>query len=162
MIFVILGTQKFQLNRLLTLLDQYIEEEKIQEEVFAQIGYSTYEPKHYSYVRFLDKKDYDQKIMESDIIISHAGVGSILNAKAAKKPIVIFPRLSKYKEHVDDHQLEVAKEFVQKKYVLCCYEHDDLYEILVKSKLEKLEIYQPQENLMIELIQNFFNKVDGG
>ena len=62
MIFVVLGTQKFQLNRLLKTLDQYVEEGKLQEEILAQIGYSDYLPKRYQYVDFLDKDDFDKTI----------------------------------------------------------------------------------------------------
>lgn len=42
MIFITLGSQKFQFNRLLKALDDLVEEGAIQEEVFAQIGYSDY------------------------------------------------------------------------------------------------------------------------
>lgn len=161
MIFVILGTQKFQLNRLLRLIDQYIEKGWIQESVFAQIGYSTYLPKHYAYTRFLDKADYDRKIQESDMVITHAGVGSILNAKKSGKPTIVFPRLAKYKEHVDNHQCEVAQEFSKKQYILCCYENDNLYELIEKGRKMKFEQYQAGSNNIVELIQTFLKSLDG-
>ena len=59
MIFVTLGTQKFQLNRLLKQLDRYIEQGKITDKVIAQIGYSDYLPKRYEYVEFLNKSEFD-------------------------------------------------------------------------------------------------------
>lgn len=49
MIFITLGSQKFQFNRLLQAVDQLIEKSVIEDEVFAQIGYSDYQPKHYAY-----------------------------------------------------------------------------------------------------------------
>jgi UDP-N-acetylglucosamine transferase subunit ALG13 len=108
MIFVILGTQKFQLNRLLKKLDKYVEEGKIKDDIVAQIGYSDYLPKRYKYVEFLDKKDFDTMIKKADIVIAHSGVGSIISALSLDKPVVVFPRLAKYKEHIDDHQLDIA------------------------------------------------------
>ena len=43
MIFITLGSQKFQFNRLLKAVDDLIEHKKIQDEVFAQTGYSDYQ-----------------------------------------------------------------------------------------------------------------------
>ena len=62
MIFVTLGTQKFQLNRLLKQLDKYIEQGQITDKVIAQIGYSDYLPKRYEYIDFLNK---GLKVMDS-------------------------------------------------------------------------------------------------
>ena len=56
MIFVTTGSQKFQFNRLLQKIDLLIEEGMIREEVFAQIGVSDYQPKHYEYCRFWTEK----------------------------------------------------------------------------------------------------------
>ena len=53
MIFVTLGSQKFQFNRILMEIDQLIEDKYLTENVFAQTGYSDYEPKHYKYKNFL-------------------------------------------------------------------------------------------------------------
>ncbi len=42
-------------------------------------------------------------------MITHAGVGSILiTLMNGKRPIVV-PRLARFREHVDDHQLELAR-----------------------------------------------------
>lgn len=51
MIFVTLGSQKFQFDRLLKKLDELVEDGVIREEITAQIGASTYLPKHFPYVR---------------------------------------------------------------------------------------------------------------
>lgn len=54
MIFVTLGSQKFQFNRLLQKIDELVKEEAIKEEIFAQIGYSDYKPENYQYKDFLN------------------------------------------------------------------------------------------------------------
>ena len=58
MIFITLGSQKFQFNRLLQAVDELIEKGVIDDEVFAQIGYSDYEPKHFEYKQFLDREEF--------------------------------------------------------------------------------------------------------
>ena len=123
MIFVVLGTQKFQLNRLLQKLDEYVEQGLLKDEVFAQIGNSTYKPKNYKYKDFVDKKEFDETVAKADVVIAHSGVGTIITAIHAQKLVIVYPRLAKYNEHVDDHQLDIAKAFEMKKYVLCCYEN---------------------------------------
>lgn len=158
MIFVVIGTQKFQLNRLLKLLDEYIYVGYIKEEVVAQIGYSTYKPQHYEFKEFMDKDEFDRTIERADLIISHSGVGTIMTAINAKKPVIVYPRLAKYKEHVDDHQLDIAKAFETKEYVLCCYEGDDLYEKIKECRNRKFETYVSQREKIVSLIKNFLEE----
>lgn len=158
MIFVVLGTQKFQLNRLLQKLDEYVEQGLLTDEIYAQIGNSTYKPQHYAYKDFMDKKEFDATIAKADLVIAHSGVGTIITAIHAKKPVVVFPRLAKYKEHVDDHQLDIARAFEMKKYVLCCYENDDLLEKINKCKGFEFDEYVSQQKQIIGIIKDFLNQ----
>ena len=80
MIFVTLGSQKFQFNRLLIEIDRLIEEKKITEEVFAQIGYSDYKPRNYEYKEFLDRDRFADVMNMSDKVITHGGTGAIIGA----------------------------------------------------------------------------------
>ena len=75
MIFVTLGSQKFQFNRLLQAVDKL----QTDDEIFAQIGYSDYKPKHYKYKRFLDREEYAKVMVLSDIVITHGGTGAIIS-----------------------------------------------------------------------------------
>ena len=158
MIFVVLGTQKFQLNRLLQKLDEYVEQGLLTDEIYAQIGNSTYKPRHSAYKDFMDKKEFDATIARADLVIAHSGVGTIITAIHAKKPVVVFPRLAKYKEHVDDHQLDIARAFEMKKYVLCCYENDDLLEKINKCKDFQFDEYVSQQKQIIGIIKNFLDE----
>ena len=158
MIFVVLGTQKFQLNRLLQKLDEYVEQGMLTDEIYAQIGNSTYKPRHYAYKDFMDKKEFDATIAKADLVIAHSGVGTIITAIHAKKPVVVFPRLAKYKEHVDDHQLDIARAFEMKKYVLCCYENDDLLEKINKCKNFQFDEYVSQQKQIIGIIRDFLDE----
>lgn len=114
-IFVILGSQKFQMNRLLEQLDKISNNEKYN--IFAQIGYSTYKPINYNYVKFLDNDLFQNKILQADLILTHAGTGAIVSSLKKNKKVIAVPRLAKFKEHVDDHQLEIAKVFYEKQYI---------------------------------------------
>ena len=118
MIFVTLGSQKFQFNRLLKEIDRLVEEGKITEEVFAQVGYSDYKPKNYDYKEFLDREEFRKIINECDKVITHGGTGAIINAVKNGKKVIAIPRLSKFGEHVDDHQIQIVEEFNKMNFIL--------------------------------------------
>lgn len=95
-----------------------ISQGRLKETVFAQIGYSDYRPQNYEFIDFLPKDKFEEKIEECSLLITHSGVSSIISGLNKNKPIIVYPRLKKYKEHVDDHQLEIAKSFADLNYVL--------------------------------------------
>lgn len=111
MIFVCLGTQKFNLNRLLQEIDTLIENGDISEEVYAQLGFSDYKPKHFQYTDFLSQDEFDNYIKKSSFVIMHGGVGSIISALKKNKKVIVYPRLAAFNEHVDDHQCEISNKF---------------------------------------------------
>lgn len=111
MIYITLGSQKFQFNRLLQEVDKLIENDIITDSIFAQIGYSTYQPKNYPYEDFLNRDDFLNQMDKADLIITHGGTGAIVSALKHNKKVIAIPRLSKYGEHVDDHQIQIVKKF---------------------------------------------------
>lgn len=154
-IFVVLGTQKFQLNRLLRELDVMIQNGIIDDEVFAQVGNSDYVPRYYKYTRFLEKEAFEKKVEECDILITHSGVGTIISGLNHGKPVIVYPRLEKYREHVDDHQLQIAKSFSECNYVLLCNEDDNLAKIINESENHEFAKYVSQRQVMLKTIRDF-------
>lgn len=126
MIFLTVGTQKFQFNRLLQAVDQLIGEGVIQEPVVAQRGHSTYIPRNYETCMFMDNSLFEQMIQDCDLLITHGGVGTILKGIEFKKKIIVVPRKKSFSEHVDDHQQEIAKEFGKLGSVCACQQIVDL------------------------------------
>lgn len=108
MIFVTLGSQKFQFNRLLQKIDELVKEEAIKEEIFAQIGYSDYKPENYQYKDFLNRNEFSEIQSKADVVITHGGTGAIIGAVKKGKKVLAVPRLAKYGEHVDDHQIQLC------------------------------------------------------
>ena len=93
MIFITLGSQKFQFNRLLQAVDQLIEKSVIEDEVFAQIGYSDYQPKHYAYQKFLDREQFLVQEEKCRVLITHGGTGAIIGAVKKGKKVIAVPRV---------------------------------------------------------------------
>ena len=155
MIFVILGTQKFQMNRLLAQIDRLASDGAIGAPVMAQIGHSDYEPKNYPFHRFLDKAEFDRLISEAGVIVTHGGVSTIVTALNYRKRIIVCPRLARYGEHVDDHQREIARAFAKKGVLLCCEEGDDLAEMIASCEDKEFPEYVSQTNEITRIINEF-------
>lgn len=118
MIFVTVGTHEQPFNRLLKEVDNLIEKGVIKDDVFAQIGYSDYVPKHYKYTKFLDYDEMQNYFKNASIVITHGGPSSFMEAIKLKKVPIVVPRQEKYGEHVNNHQLIFCKELEKRKFPL--------------------------------------------
>lgn len=107
-LFIPLGTQNFQFNRLVESLNDMVAKGFFQKnELMLQSSVIDIEP-IFKYVKVLPYKDFNTYIDNADVIITHSGVNSIMTCMNKKKPLVIVPRQKKYGEHIDDHQMEIA------------------------------------------------------
>lgn len=139
MIFITLGSQKFQFNRLLKEVDNLVEIGVITDYVFAQTGYSNYVPRNFSYNNFLDREEFNTKMSEADVVITHGGTGAIIGAVKKGKKVIAVPRRAKYGEHVDDHQLQLVKQFQELDLICEC---DDVEKISDALKIVKSATYK--------------------
>lgn len=136
MIFVTVGTHEQGMDRLLIEIDKLIENKKITEKVFAQIGYCTYTPKNYKYKKMIGYDEMDSYIKKSRIIITHGGPGSIFHPIQYSKIPIVVPRNPRFNEHVDDHQILFAKRLESQNKIIAVYDICDLGNIL--NNYEKL------------------------
>ena len=159
MIFVAVGTQKFQLNRLLKSIDDLVEKGQLKGEVFAQIGHSDYMPRNYGYQDFLSKDDFQSCISRCDLLITHSGVATIIAGLKLNKRVVVVPRLAKFGEHVDDHQIQIAKSFSEQNLVLMCGETDDLAETAERAMTHTFAKYVSQRDLVTRTIREYLDTI---
>ena len=159
MIFVTLGSQKFQFNRLLIESDRLVEEGKITEEVFAQTGYSDYEPKNYEYKNFLDRDEFSDIMGKCDKVITHGGTGAIIGAVKKEKKVIAVSRLSKFGEHVDDHQLQIIEQFEEMNFIKGIKRIDELEGALTKIDKLKFNSYVSNTKNILKYIEEFIDKV---
>ena len=157
MIFVTLGTQKFQMNRLIKAVDELAASGRVNDDFFIQTGVSTYKPKNCDYVDFMDSAQYEKYISNCNVLITHAGVGTILTGIKASKPVIVVPRLARFDEHVDDHQTQIALAFSEKKCVLCCENLDELADYIEKSKTYEFQDYDAKHGNVEGTILHFMS-----
>ena len=158
MIFVTVGSQKFQFNRLLVEIDKLVEEKIIIEEVFAQIGYSDYKPKNYKYKEFLDRDEFANIMEKWDKLITHGGTGAIIGAVKRDKKVIAVPRLSKYGEHVDDHQLQIVKQFDHMGLISSISDINELKKIILSIEKIRYKKYVSNTNEILSEIECYINK----
>lgn len=159
MIFITLGSQKFQFNRLLKAVDDLVQRKIIKEDVFAQIGYSDYQPQNYSYKKFLDRDEFARMEEKSEIVITHGGTGAIIGAVKKDKKVIAVPRLAKFGEHVDDHQLQLLDEFEKMQIIVVCYDTDKLEDAYRLVQTKKLKKYKSNQKRIIDSIEEFLTGI---
>ena len=141
MIFVSVGTHEQPFDRLLKEMDRLVEEEVIKEEVFIQTGYSTYEPKHCRWSKFLPFNEMKPKVEEAHIVITHGGPSSFVTPLECGKVPIVVPRRQAFNEHVNDHQVKFCHAVVEKQ-----------GNIIVVDEIEKLgEVIQNYDKIVADM-----------
>lgn len=161
MIFVTVGSRNYPFDRLFIELDKLCEEGIIKDKIFAQIGTSTYKPKHYKYVDFVSQEDFLKNIKKAKIVISHGASGSIMKALNEGKKVIAVTRLEKYGEHINDHQIQNNEAFGSNGYVLPVFEMTELKDAIIKiqtgkDNLKKWENKDPMA--IVNLIDDFIQE----
>ena len=159
MIFVTVGSQKFQFNRLLKEIDELIENKVINEEVFAQIGVSDYKPQNYKYKEFVTQDEFNKYLDKARLIITHAGTGVIVNAIKKGKKVIGIPRLSKFGEHVDDHQIQLLNEFANMNLIETCIDEKELKEKIQQIDNKEFKKYDSNNENFIKDIKEYIRKI---
>ena len=114
MVFVTVGTHEQQFNRLLKKIDELKRDSVIQDEVIMQTGFSTYEPKYCQWSKLIPYHQMVKNVADARIVITHGGPASfIMPLQIGKIPIVV-PRQKQFEEHVNDHQLEFARNVAER------------------------------------------------
>lgn len=133
MIFVTVGSSDFEFMRLFKILDDLCDKKIVDsKKILAQTGNCDYKIKNYKFVEYLNNDNFENYVSSSEIIICHAGVGTIKKALLLNKKVIVFPRLQKYNEHVDDHQLQIANVFEKRGYLLKATNQSELISCLKK------------------------------
>ena len=114
MIFVTVGTHEQPFNRLVKAIDKLKKDGVITEDVIMQTGYSTYEPKYCKWDKLIPYDQMVKNVEDARIVITHGGSASfIMPLQIGKTPIVV-PRQKRFNEHVNNHQVEFAKNVAER------------------------------------------------
>lgn len=158
MILITLGTQDKEFTRILKEVDKLITKKVIKEEVVVQAGYTKYKSKNMKIFDYVSKTELEKYIEKASFVITHAGVGTIFDCLKKNKKIIAVPRLSKYKEHNNDHQLQIVEEFGKEGFLIPVYEMDELEQAIQKVKTFKPNKYKSNNKNMVKLISEYIDR----
>ena len=158
MILVLLGTQDRQFDRLINEVVKLKKKGFIKDKIIIQKGVSVFNDPKIESFDFAPKEKIDELIEEAKIVITHAGVGTITECLNKDKKVIVVPRLKKYAEHTNDHQLQITKEFAEKNYIIPVYDTSKLKNAISKAKDFVPEKYESNTNNFIEMIKSFIEE----
>lgn len=110
MIFVSVGTNEARFDRLLHAVDRL----GGSEEVIAQCGSSSVRPANATCFDYVPFDALVDEIRRARAVVMHAGVGSMMVALANGKRPIVVPRLRRFDEAVDDHQVPLARRLAER------------------------------------------------
>ncbi|MGH3103673.1 MAG: glycosyltransferase [Gaiellaceae bacterium] len=105
MILVTVGTNETSFDRLLRALEALPETE----ELVVQHGPSGVRPPRATCFDYLPFDELTAYMRRARVVVTHAGVGSIIAALSNGKRAIVVPRLARHGEAVDDHQLHFGR-----------------------------------------------------
>ncbi len=156
-VFVAVGTDPQSFDRLLVEIDRLAGKNFFPGPVFCQTGYSPYQPKHAAFKNFLSPEEFEEKIKNAELVISHGGAGSIGTALQYKKKCVAMARLQRFGEHANDHQLELVNALEREGRILVAKDEKGL-----EKKIGEAKQWQPRassgQKRIVELLEEFVEK----
>lgn len=156
-IFVTVGTgNTYGFDRLIKKMDEIAG--NINENVVMQIGCTEYVPKNAKYFLFAESSEMDKLYKSSRIVVCHSGIGSIINAIKFSKPTVIVPRKKEYREHIDNHQVEISKEMEKEGVITVVYDTENLEYVLADISSIIVPKIKTESNL-INLLKGYLNSL---
>jgi UDP-N-acetylglucosamine transferase subunit ALG13 len=160
MIFVTVGAQ-MPFDRLVRTVDQWARE-RGRDDVFAQIGLTDFRPTNIQWTPFLSTEEFNHRYESAEVIVAHAGTGSIITALQLGKPILIMPRRASLRETRNDHQVATSEQFRRFDSVVVALDENELFTSLdgvdnLRGR-RAIEPYASRE--LIETIRDFIDEVD--
>ena len=161
MIFVTVGSQKFQFDRLIRAVDALVASGVAKGGAFAQTGACAYVPEHMEHEAFLDREAFRSQMDACDVVVTHGGTGAIIGAVKDGKKVIAVPRLAKYGEHVDDHQIEIVTQFGEMGLIEPCLHPEGLSEAYARVTTKNYLPYRSNTELFCADLSEYIDGLGG-
>lgn len=121
--------------------------------VIVQHGHTPFQTKTAIARPFLEMTEFAQLVDAAGLLIMHAGAGSLLYALQSGKTPVVMPRRAAHREHVDDHQTELASELARRGSIILVNDANEL-RTAVLSLLGKARLTPSvKEAVLVDLVR---------
>jgi len=156
MIYVTLGTMFLDFERLIRKMDAIAE--KTGERVIVQLGLSKLVPSHCEHFGFKSHDEILEIQQQARLLVCHAGIGVTLDALRARRPFVLVPRLKRFNEHLNDHQIEIAHAVARRGWGRMVMDIEELEEACAKP-LPFPEHYRPAREGLVQAVKRMVDRV---
>ena len=153
--FVSIGNANQSFSRLLEAIAVLAEQGELPLPVIVQHGHTPFVSTSCKAIDFMAMEDFSEYVQSAELLIIHAGAGSMIHACQAGKVPVVMPRRACFAEHIDDHQVELVAAFEQSGLVVRIDDEEDLSDTArraMKMQSEK-ELSKREEPMMIDMIR---------
>lgn len=159
MLLVVLGTEKYSFTRPLLALEAYLKENLLGEDVVVQAGYTQFVSTRMKIIPFFNLVELEKLYEEARVVICHGGTGSVVTGVKLGRKVIVVPRLKKYGEHIDDHQLELVNAFSEKNYIMPWEEGVSILDIF-----NRIDDFEPAEfisgrDAIVDFVDSFIQGV---
>jgi UDP-N-acetylglucosamine transferase subunit ALG13 len=132
------------------------------EEIFAQTGGGAYRPRNMKYVEKLERGEFAEYVAKASALIGHAGMGTILVAVEAGKPLLVMPRQAEFGEIVNDHQVATAAKFAALGQVIVARDEGE-----IEARIAELRSFRPRARIahpegVVERVKGFLRGLEEG
>ena len=155
MILILLGTIQLEFVRPLKEIEKLCEKGIIQDKIIVQSGFTKYNSKYFEIIPFIEPDILNQLIEDAELVISHAGTGSVVGALKKQKKVIAVARYVELTEHVDNHQLDLLEEFEKKGYLIPWYKDDNVIELFTMANNFKPNPYLSQKEHILKYLENY-------
>ena len=153
MIFLTVGSQ-LSFDRLTKAVDEWAANHP-EIEIFGQIGITNYTPLHMRFSATLSPLEYQSKIEDAEIIVSHVGMGTVITALDKGIPLLVMPRQAEHGEHRNNHQFSSLKLVRQYELIHVADNESEIADLLDKMIVQcKDTTFEPEQlNVSPELVE---------
>lgn len=155
MIYVTVGTMYLDFARLINKMDAIAE--RTEEQVIIQTGLGPTKPRHCEHFDFRPRAEALHLQRNARVIVAHAGIGAVLDALSVKRPFIVVPRLNRFAEHNNDHQMDLAQAVEIRKWGRAIINIDDLDEAIATPLPVPLN-YRPDKPRLVRATRELIER----
>lgn len=156
MVYVTVGTMFLDFPRLILRIDEIARTTR--ERTIVQIGMGGTIPRYCEHFDFKPREEVLALQQEARVIVSHAGIGSVIDALQSKRPLIVVPRLMKFNEHTTEHQVDLARAVERRGWGRMLLDVADLEEALTHPP-PAYDSYRPARDKLVASVRAYVDEL---
>ncbi|WP_010175498.1 glycosyltransferase [Bacillus coahuilensis] len=141
------------------IIDEFCDEGILKGEDVLFQCVDNYTPRNYKKFTLISDDDFKKILNEADVVVAHAGTGTVTSTLKLQKKLILFPRLVEYGEHGDNHQLDLCNLFESQNYVMVAKNKEELKSCLLGISSFNPKPFISNNDNINEIILNYLKTI---